>query len=121
MPGGEAAGALISTCGLGSACHTTGQPEQEDLWERQNGALGACQRPGQRQRGASTPTSASARMRTSWPHKKFGIVDYARERRLRVDEWFKEKVTGAVDMAMRDAARSSCQSCKRAMRSSPPS
>jgi putative DNA-invertase from lambdoid prophage Rac len=34
--------------------------------------------------------------------QKVGIVDYARDRRLRVDEWFEEKVSGTVDALKRD-------------------
>jgi putative DNA-invertase from lambdoid prophage Rac len=34
--------------------------------------------------------------------QKVGIVDYARERRLRVDEWVQETVSGGVDALKRD-------------------
>jgi putative DNA-invertase from lambdoid prophage Rac len=34
--------------------------------------------------------------------QKVGIVDYTRAHRLRVDEWFQEKVNGGVDAAKRD-------------------
>ena len=34
--------------------------------------------------------------------QKVGIVDYTQARSLRVDEWFEEKVSGAVDASMRD-------------------
>lgn len=34
--------------------------------------------------------------------QKVGIVDYTRERTLRVDEWFQEKVSGALDASKRD-------------------
>ena len=34
--------------------------------------------------------------------QKVGIVDYTQARSLRVDEWFQEKVSGAVDASKRD-------------------
>src|SRR5262249_27336364 len=34
--------------------------------------------------------------------QKVGIVDYTQSRGLRVDEWFQEKVDGAIDAAKRD-------------------
>jgi len=34
--------------------------------------------------------------------QKLGIVDYAQERNLRIDEWVQEKVSGSVDASMRD-------------------